>query len=103
MLYFLSALRFAARKPLDSLLCSSSRGQACGARKACVLSIPSTYEAARAGNAHVLPQRTGLLSVVPCRGLVYRYSHITALLKLLNSTDRFRKRSAAQCRPFAAA
>jgi len=72
VLYFFSALRFAARKP--------------AAQGSLHASVPSTYETARARNTHVLPQRTGLLSVVPCRGLGHRYSHITALLKILNST-----------------
>src|SRR5579859_3288505 len=80
--YFLSALRFAARKPA-------------ALRRLAFFLYPALMR-------QDVRERTRPVSTYraifgrPRRGLVHRCSHITALLKVLNSTDRFQKRCAAQ-------
>src|SRR2546423_36841 len=66
---FLIALRFAARKPFDSLLCSSSRGQALRRKeKGFFLPYPAFTSQRVRQTAPTLTRHAGLLSGRPCRG-----------------------------------
>src|SRR5437764_5759879 len=67
---FLSALRFARRRPFDSLFCSSSRGQALRRKeKGISFRYPAFTSQRVRKTAPTLTRHAGLLSGRPYRGL----------------------------------
>src|SRR2546423_12036369 len=78
---FLSALRFATRRPFDSLLCSSSRGQALRRKeKGISFRYPAFTSQRVRKTAPTLTRHAGLLSGRPYRGLVYRSANSFEIL-----------------------